>query len=63
MDDFVKIQACSGDKTSHLRAAYYKIHINVRGLESVGVTANQYGSFLIPVIMSKLPAEVRLPSC
>ena len=60
MDDLLKIQACSGDKISHLRAVYDKIHINVRGLESLGVTADQYGSFLIPVIMSKLPAEVRL---
>ena len=60
MDDLLKIQACSGDKISHLRVVYDKIHINVRGLESLGVTADQYGSFLIPVIMSKLPAEVRL---
>ena len=33
---------------------------NVRGLESLGINATQYGSFLIPAIMSKLPAEVRL---
>ena len=32
----------------------------MRGLESLGVKAEQYGSFLIPVIMSRLPAEVRL---
>ena len=32
----------------------------LRGLESLGVKAEQYGSFLIPVIMSRLPAEVRL---
>ena len=37
-----------------------KIKINVRSLESLGVKAEQYGSFLIPVIMSRLPAEVRL---
>ena len=33
---------------------------NVQGLESLGINGTQYGSFLIPVIMSKLPAEVRL---
>ena len=60
MDDLLKTPACSGDKISHLRAVYDKIHIHVRGLESLGVTADQYGSLLIPVIMSKLPAEVRL---
>ena len=36
------------------------VFANVRGLESLGINATQYGSFLIPVIMSKLPAEVRL---
>ena len=60
MDDFLKIQPCSDDKTSHLRVVYDEIHINVRGLESIGVTVDQYGSFLIPVIMSKLPADVCL---
>ena len=32
----------------------------MRGLESLGVKPEQYGSFLIPVIMSRLPAEERL---
>ncbi|CAH3199177.1 unnamed protein product [Porites evermanni] len=30
------------------------------GLESLGVSSNQYGSLLIPVIMSKLPHEIRV---
>jgi len=29
-------------------------------LESLGIKSEQYGSFLIPVIMSKLPLDVRL---
>ena len=32
----------------------------VRGLEALGISASQNGSFLIPVIMSKLSSEVRL---
>ena len=55
-----KIIPCNSDKVSHLRSVYDKIHINIRGLESLGVTPEQYGSFLIPVIMSKLPSDVRL---
>ena len=39
---------------------YDRVFANVRGLESLGISVTQYGSFLIPVIMSKLPAEVRL---
>ena len=34
--------------------------MNILGLEALGISANQYGSFLIPVIMSKLSSEVRL---
>ena len=60
MDDMLKIIPCNTDKVSHLRSVYDKIHINIRGLESLGVTPEQYGSFLIPVIMSKLPSDVRL---
>jgi len=60
MEDLLKIPACSTDKTSHLQSVYDKIRINVRGLESLGVRAEQYGSFLIPVIMSKLPSDVCL---
>ena len=39
---------------------YDKISVNVRGLESLGVSSSQYGSLLIPVIMSKLPQEVQI---
>ena len=56
----LKIIPCNSDKVSHLHSVYDKIHINIRGLESLGVTPEQYGSFLIPVIMSKLPSDVRL---
>ena len=60
MDDLLKLPVCHGDKTSQLRLIYDKIWVNVRGLEALGVDAEQYGSFLIPIIMAKLPAEVRL---
>ena len=60
MDELLKIPACVGDKVSQLRFAYDKISVNVRGLEALGVRASQYGSLLIPVVMSKLPQDVRL---
>ena len=37
-----------------------KIMIHIRGLEALGVTSEQYGSLLIPVIMTKFPSEIRL---
>ena len=60
MDDLLKLPVCTEDKSSQLRLIYNRVFANVRGLESLGINATQYGSFLIPVIMSKLPAEVRL---
>ena len=39
---------------------YIKISVNIRGLESLSESSNQYGSLLIPVIMSKLPHEIRV---
>ena len=57
MDELLKLPTCTWDKPGQLRIIYDKIKINVRGL---GVKAEQDGSFLIPVIMSRLPAEVRL---
>ena len=60
MDDLLKLPVCTKDTSSQLRLIYDQVFANVRGLESLGINATQYGSFLIPVIMSKLPAEVRL---
>ena len=60
MDELLKIPGCTSDKASQLRFVYDKISINVRGLESLGISSGQYGSLLIPVIMSKLPQEVRI---
>lgn len=60
MDELPKIQPSNGEKPTQLRYIYDKISVNVRGLEELGIHSEQYGSLLIPVVMSKLPAEVRL---
>ena len=60
VDELLKIPACTSDKASQLGFVYDKISINVRGLEALGVKSSQYGSLLIPVIMAKLPQEVRV---
>ena len=60
MDDLLKLPICTENKSSQLRLIYDRVFANVRGLESLGINATQYGSFLIPFIMSKLLAEVRL---
>ena len=52
MDELLKLPTCSGSKASSLRLIYDMVSVNVRGLEALGVKADQYGSLLIPVIMS-----------
>ena len=60
MDQLLKVSPCSNDRPASLRYVYDQICVHSRGLASLGVTSDQYGSLLIPVIMSKLPSEIRL---
>ena len=60
MDELLKISACTGDRLTSLRFVYDKIEAHVRGLGSLGVSSEQYGSLLIPIIMSKMPSDIRL---
>ena len=60
MDDLLKLPVCHGDKMLQLCLIYDKIWVNVHSLEGLGVDAEQYGSLLIPIIMAKLPSDIRL---
>ena len=43
-----------------LRGTYYKIEAHVRGLQVLDVPTETYGSLLVPVLMTKLPEDIRL---
>ena len=60
MDEILKIQACTSNRTGQLRYVYDKISVHVRGLTALGVSSEQYGSMLISIIMSKLPSDICL---
>ena len=60
MDELVKIPCCNMDRSNTLRVVYDKITVHIRGLTALGVGSDQYGSLLIPIIMSKMPNEIRL---
>ena len=60
VDEMLKIQASTDGRLSSLRYVYDKISVNVRGLALLGVQPEQYGSLLIPIVMSKLASDVRL---
>ena len=60
MRELLNLQTSSNEKANSLRSLYDNIQVHVRGLESLGVSSRQYGSLLIPVIMSRMPAEITL---
>ena len=39
---------------------YGIINVNSRGMASMGIDSGQYESLLIPVIMTKLPQDLRM---
>ena len=45
---------------SELRSLYNKLLSHIRSLENLGVGGKEYGVFLTPLILSCLPADVRL---
>jgi hypothetical protein len=47
-------------KVSSLWYLYDELQGHVRSLESFGIAGNEYGLFLTPVILSRLPQEIRL---
>ena len=57
--ELLKLPSCSGtERSTSLQFVYDKISMHVRGLSALGITFDQYGGLLIPVIMSKLPDEI-----
>ena len=43
-----------------IRQIYDQVEIHVRGLQAQGVDSAQYGALLIPIMMAKLPEDLRL---
>ena len=60
MDELLKLPDCTADRPSALCNIYGRITVHTRGLSSLGIDLRHYGSLLIPIVMPKLPNEVRL---
>ena len=43
-----------------IRMIYDHVEANVKGLDALGIAPGTYGSLLVPVMMNKLPEELRL---
>ena len=39
---------------------YDKIGINIRSLKALGIESESFGNLLVPVVMEKIPSELRL---
>ena len=57
MDELLRIPACANERLASLRLVYDKINVHIRGLSSLGIESERYGSLLIPVIMTKVPMK------
>ena len=60
MDELLKLPECTVDRQQSLRMLFDKLTVRTRSLTSLGINMQEYGSLLIPIIMPKLPNEVRL---
>ena len=61
MDNLLKLTVVSSvNDVKGIRQLYDKTEIHIRGLHALGVEAQQYGSLLVPVLLSKVPREIRL---
>jgi hypothetical protein len=61
MESLMNLESCHGQSdTKHLRKLYDSVETQVRGLKALGVTAESYGGLLAPILLTKLPAEIRL---
>ena len=61
MEALLNLQKVFSEKdVKALRKLYDHIEINVRSLKSLGIDFAQYGTLLIPMVMTKIPEEIRL---
>ncbi|XP_028417499.1 uncharacterized protein LOC114541902 [Dendronephthya gigantea] len=61
VESLLKLPAATTiDETKKLRAIHDKTESNVRSLKNIGINSETYGSFLSPVIMAKIPEEMRI---
>lgn len=61
MDELIALsQISSSTEVRALRQLCDKLEFNLRGLQNLGVNSQQYGPLLIPILLNKLPQDLRL---
>ena len=59
MDALLKLPLVYNSDTKRLRSVYDLIEQNIRGLKTLGISSKEYGSLLLPILMSRLPQEFK----
>ena len=61
MENLMKIPSVySSTDIRKVRRLYDAIEQNCRGLQALGVTSSSYGAVLVPVLLQKLPEDIKL---
>ena len=61
MDSLFKLQGVSSIvDIKKIRHVYDQVEIHVRGLQANGVTSDQYGTLLVPIMLSKNTRRIAL---
>ncbi len=60
IEELLKLKPTAADRPSQLRYLFDKISLHLRGLDSLGASSETHGSTLIPIVMGKLPGEIRI---
>ena len=61
MEELLNLPAvCDIHKVSKIRQLYNSIETHIRILRNLGIDSSSYGSLLVPLILSKIPEEMRL---
>ena len=61
MESLTNLPQVSSEKDlKNLRKLYDDLEVNIRSLKCLEVDLNQYGALLMPMVMKKIPEEIRL---
>ena len=61
METFTKLpRVKSINQVMELRVIYDQLESTIRNLKSLTIGMESYGSFLVPLLLQKLPSELRM---
>ena len=60
MDALLKLPLVNNSDTKRLRSVYDLFGQKIRGLKTLAISSKEYGSLLLPILMSKLLQEFKL---